>query len=61
MPRGRVNLILRSFVYVHTGIAIDSEFDCILLTIVVFNSFYCPTWPLVTANLALPDLFSRRV
>ena len=37
VPRGRVSLILRSFVYVRTGIAIDSEFDCILLTVVVFN------------------------
>ena len=37
MSRGRVSLILRSFVYVRTGIAIDSEFDCILLTVVVFN------------------------
>ena len=27
----------RAFVYVRTGIAIDSEFDCILLTVVVFN------------------------
>ena len=26
-----------AFVYVHTGITIDSEFDCILLTVVVFN------------------------
>ena len=31
VPHGRVSLILRSFVYVHTGINIDSEFDCTLL------------------------------
>ena len=31
VPCGRVSLILRSFVYVCTGIAIDSEFDYILL------------------------------
>ena len=40
MPRSRVSLILRSFVYVCTGIAIDSEFDYILLTVVIFNRFY---------------------
>ena len=37
VPRGRVSLILRSFVYVRTGIDIDSKFDSILLTIVVFK------------------------
>ena len=31
VPRGRVSLILRSIVYAHTGIDIDSKFDCILL------------------------------
>ena len=52
VPRGRVSLILRSFVYVRTGIAIDSEFDCILLTVVIFIRFYRPAWPLVIASLA---------
>ena len=36
MPRGTVSLILRSFVYVRTGIAIDSEFDCILLILLFY-------------------------
>ena len=37
VPRGRVSLILRSIVYACTRIDIDSKFDCILLTVVVFD------------------------
>ena len=37
MPRGKVSLILRSFVFVRIGIDIDSKFDCILIIVVVFD------------------------